>query len=476
MVIDQFLNAKNNEKELLLIMDKCREIIKNNLVDYEYIKDNEQIKKILYKPCPNPLNDYDQVARIRNVVFEEFIDFQVVSKYNTKISFDNCVFMEGVILDHDNMEVEYSNCLFLSSGPMTDIPYKKLMIYKSVFSSGLSIDFAPNDISPLITIKKSLFLDSLEIGTLFRVDNRKLEELTIEDNTFIKEFKVDRFIEVRRFSLSNNINKSDVIINHLNIIGTSNICNNSIEVGNLFSLKGNKYEDTLTINFQNVMGKILFTETSIKDNVFFDEDYLSLFNYDQLKLTDESFIQSKLEYMGTDHKHNSPKVIGLLVSKWNFYNISVLFDNNKNQVDERLRCYYEFKHFDRLKRKVSLQNTQNIKIGKKIEQRFKLVIDILIEKTTGYFTSPKHILITSAIVLLLFSLLNYITYKSFGSKVNGNKVINSIYFSLVSFTTIGYGDMSHSYDLMKLLSGLQGIIGTLLSAALITTITRRYLD
>ncbi len=92
------------------------------------------------------------------------------------------------------------------------------------------------------------------------------------------------------------------------------------------------------------------------------------------------------------------------------------------------------------------------------------------EKLLGYFCKWTNILFTILSVIVFFA----VVYNLSGSPFTP---IKSLYFSLITFTTVGYGDLSpdlKSTGLM-LTAGIEGLLGVILISFLTVTIVRRYI-
>ncbi|RJT07567.1 pentapeptide repeat-containing protein [Halococcus sp. IIIV-5B] len=105
-----------------------------------------------------------------------------------------------------------------------------------------------------------------------------------------------------------------------------------------------------------------------------------------------------------------------------------------------------------------------------------------------YAESWKRILATSAVIIALYSVLyNYMSVSEaspissrqvvLGHTINfpgiSYDIINAIYFSVSTFTTLGYGDIQPNSIFTRILAGSEALVGSLLIAALLFVIGRR---
>ena len=97
----------------------------------------------------------------------------------------------------------------------------------------------------------------------------------------------------------------------------------------------------------------------------------------------------------------------------------------------------------------------------------------------GYGERPMRIIYTAAAVVLGFALLYFLYPLSELWSFNGSQLLDrwwqSLYFSLVSFTTLGYGGwIDHPDNWLRYLGGLQSFIGLFITAMYLVTFTRKW--
>jgi len=111
-----------------------------------------------------------------------------------------------------------------------------------------------------------------------------------------------------------------------------------------------------------------------------------------------------------------------------------------------------------------------------------LIGNIVMGVSSRYGESPSRVVLVSLLTVFLYSLLypltsgikhpssGFITY--FSNQPLGSTILNSVYFSLTSFTTVGYGDFQPQSSISKLLAASESLLGVLLLALLIFVLGR----
>lgn len=107
--------------------------------------------------------------------------------------------------------------------------------------------------------------------------------------------------------------------------------------------------------------------------------------------------------------------------------------------------------------------------------------------TSGYGEKPWKVIVTSAITIASSSIFYPLiggAYETDGTTYNlsnvlsgdvsvGETILNSLYFSLVTFSTVGYGDLKPHGIFSKLVASGEALIGALLLALLVFTLGQR---
>lgn len=110
--------------------------------------------------------------------------------------------------------------------------------------------------------------------------------------------------------------------------------------------------------------------------------------------------------------------------------------------------------------------------------------------TTRYSESPRRVVVTSLVVVLvaavLYPLLGGVAITTEGTQLTlfeplgtpldqlpGGTWLANFYFSLVTFTTLGYGDIQPASAPAQLLAGIESFLGAALMALLVAVLARR---
>jgi len=152
------------------------------------------------------------------------------------------------------------------------------------------------------------------------------------------------------------------------------------------------------------------------------------------------------------------------------FDLDYSFDNIKNEVDERIET------IGFLREKNLLSKSRNLEILASYElQKISSgnVITKAITRLFHGFNNPYLLLSYAALVVTAFSAFYYF----FGSLVSNNipatEFWQCFYFSGVTFTTIGYGDI-HPQNLTRFVAMFEGFIGVILSSSILVSMVNKF--
>ena len=98
------------------------------------------------------------------------------------------------------------------------------------------------------------------------------------------------------------------------------------------------------------------------------------------------------------------------------------------------------------------------------------------EKIFGSGLRPRYFVQTVIFTIMVFCLLNYNFREEFGLQIQSEPVsswVEALYFTLISFTTLGYGDIVPSTEIGQIVASLQSFIGFFLLALLVAMLYRK---
>ncbi len=98
------------------------------------------------------------------------------------------------------------------------------------------------------------------------------------------------------------------------------------------------------------------------------------------------------------------------------------------------------------------------------------------EKLFGSGIRLRYYILTMFVLIFCTSLLNYTFSNLFGLQIGSdpvNSLMQAIYFTVVSLTTLGYGDITPTTDLGRLAASIQSVLGFSLFALLASMLFRK---
>ncbi|ACS33475.1 pentapeptide repeat-containing protein [Thermococcus gammatolerans] len=102
-----------------------------------------------------------------------------------------------------------------------------------------------------------------------------------------------------------------------------------------------------------------------------------------------------------------------------------------------------------------------------IEGKLRWLANVLYRLTSNYGESPWRIFVSTVFIIALYSFLYWIT-----GAVGSSSMVECLYFSVVTFTTVGYGDVTPLPG-YRLLAGSEAFIGAFLMAFFVVVMSRK---
>ena len=101
----------------------------------------------------------------------------------------------------------------------------------------------------------------------------------------------------------------------------------------------------------------------------------------------------------------------------------------------------------------------------------------LLDWIGAYGTSPLRVAGSMVVAILFFTFLysNWISCTNIDVKVSENSLFESIYFSVITFLTIGYGDLSPKNEITAAVAAVEGFVGLFLMSYFVVALVRKTL-
>lgn len=132
----------------------------------------------------------------------------------------------------------------------------------------------------------------------------------------------------------------------------------------------------------------------------------------------------------------------------------------------------------------SLANFEYLKLDRKSNKNFlQKLLNISMELTSGYGYRPFRTVISSFLIWILFAILYWLIseYANGGLRLLNGEIISGLkgfgyaaYFSLITFTTTSFGDITPVGFWAKLMAGIQTLLGIIFTSLFIFALTKRY--
>jgi hypothetical protein len=341
--------------------------------------------------------------------------------------------------------------------------------------------------SPLVIIKSvdyfwlkpfhnsTLSIDHLKVYNIkdyFHISNISIGRMDIEgSSSFIKNCNVkELYSDVEHASKNNEDTVSENSLKHFISIDYSNI----IKYTNLYN------KDMISISnskFNKIFTAYSVDKFKIYNNCLFE--YLLL----NSRINDLSIEDSQLNII----KGTSTLVIDKLDIKYSFFDrIYEIYENNiicdnESKYQILINSYRNINNYDGyskysfLLRKILLSKHKGF---------IKLIPYYLLKISCGFGYKPIYSVIFSFSIITIFSIFYYLLtvfgQPEYGLNYNNQNInytyLNSLYYSLVTFTTLGYGDILAKDIICKLLSGIEALFGIYSMSIIIYSFTKRNIE
>lgn len=389
------------------------------------------------------------------------VDFSSVRFLEGDVSYSKAKFGNGNI-NFENSEfrlerVDFSNAVFGNG----TVNFQKVIFgcndvsFDGAIFNGCDLLFGEAD---FMSSKVDFINAEFGIGNL-DFHSAKCSEIQFIKNTFCGHVDM-------RFNKINAIRIEDCIIEKtFDMSGISNDDNKESVSLSLYNTKnlGQMYIDWEYDNVAN----IIYRDNSVQGHDFCKiniqggnyKNYAKLMNFKEMEIRHFLFTYFKRRAMQ------------FRLLKENFRSIGQYEDEDKAYIEYK-RCERKTKYYHMLQKKHSFTS--------KITARIVSVLEwVIFDKIGGYGTRPYSVLISMFATILSFSLLYYFTNMIIIKKLeNGfvfDKLWGSIYHSMITFFTIGYGDTAPKTVMGIVFSGIEGFFGVFLMSYFTVAFARKVL-
>ena len=432
----------------------------NKLIDGDQLTSSDTIAvSNLKHPYSIIRNESDFFKELKDPIHKFCI---ILTKISIKeMYFDIPINCEGWVFANEldilgttfERKVNFSNCYFLNT----------LLIDNANFNSNLIFDFS--------------FVKNAELTF---IDFRKTP------TSFIR-FSVIQLLKITycKFDTGFSIQYRDLPFK-LNLPTVRPIFDFSFSHFNSsFSLDISHYIDPkpiIVVNETIFMGDVYIGYDGLKDTNFksLQFDHSMYLNFITDSLADKIRFKSN-----TNHRKLKYKTTRSI--KNNFDTLYLYYQNKDTDKMLDLRYYYM-----KYSNKLNLYESEQLFSWKGIKNNIRWFFSFaILDLPFKYFTCWKRTLATMATTLsfffsifllfankIQFSNGKAITqndfYINFHDKIDIDRISDVVYFTLITFTTIGYGDLQPT-GFLKFIAGIEGLIGILLVSIFTVTLAKRIL-
>ena len=315
------------------------------------------------------------------------------------------------------------------------------------------------------------YLKVLDIDNFFRLNGMRIDRLDVERSSLLLVESKVRELNVGIASVHKSLTSdSDNMISSIEKIDIrgSEIQRARIFVPNdLIKLRRSKFNYLTLERKANYTNEIRIAENSsierFKIYGEIDQFKISNSNIFDLEFTENSFVKSfKEKFSLIKRTHNC---FFKSFNEMNMNTLQLIIDSARNNNDHKRYTDASYEY-------IKLKNKKNKKI-------FSKVISKIMNLTCGYGYKPLRPIISSFAVWLFLGIIYWVLPMidqggiKYSEKIVDN-FVPSIYYSIITFTTTGYGDIVPQGLIAKTLSGIESILGIVLASLFIFTLTKRF--
>ncbi|GMQ62158.1 potassium channel family protein [Vallitalea maricola] len=392
--------------------------------------------------------------------------FKGKTKFNKVTFLDETDFSQTIFLD----EVQFnSESTFYKKTKFVNTTFYKVIFNKTYFLNEVTFfNSAFNGVVRLsnvlfknVDFKNASFMNDVHFGPNA---NFQEGEVVFKEAYFHKEvdFRLSTFIKVDFSSckFSDEVRFDEVVLDNGKFY-------RSVFKKSLY-FKGDVSKN-LNLEDINIEKKLFINnyKTSIKTMNLLVKDISGFIDLDWQTMKVKNMIMSQ----GNDTTYKQ-KADQFILLKENY--------NKQGHYDDEDNAYVEFKKCMR-KSKVKGEGIEN-GIRKWLAIVWEIIWYIpkliLFELIGGYGTKPKNVFITMILTILGFALI-YLYIPAIKIDLSNVNMVNyrvaALYYSGITFLTIGYGDISPLNELTAMVSVVEGFIGIFLMSYFTVSFTRKLL-
>lgn len=224
----------------------------------------------------------------------------------------------------------------------------------------------------------------------------------------------------------------------------------------------------------NIEG-VEFSECIFEDCLFMGSRFLDC------HFTNCDFIRCNTHRLQIRQSFLDPKSFKNCLNKNLHQNIGLhlyqeLLRNSKeaHQPDFSRHAQFNFRRWQRYQRRHEIDEMRKLPDtwGRRTRGKLSLIPSKLFEITLGYGTSLKRFTVTTMATLVFTSFLNY-AYADFFGLEDITSIWDALYLTTIIFTSLGFGDITPSGDIGRIVISLEAIAGFSLLATLISIVSSR---
>ena len=156
------------------------------------------------------------------------------------------------------------------------------------------------------------------------------------------------------------------------------------------------------------------------------------------------------------------------------YRDAAIFYEDEGDYDKYTECYLNNKLADRYHYWFIVAHPDH-SFREKVESLYRLLLNIAGDMIWGYGEKPLRTFFAAAALVFTAAIVYEMSgLVAFGSTIKGINFFEALYFSVVTFTTVGYGDYLPT-GWIRIVSSLESLSGIILAPMFLIALTRRYL-